>query len=575
MSLAEGLLAAVLLTALTLANNLPILRGLTTTAAGDLGDPLYFAWQLSWLGHAVRDGAANLYTTNAFQQAPDNLAYTDVVYGYLPLAWFVPSGQAGALAQLNLALLVATAMATFGGYALARVLGAGVTGAAVAAMAMGFAPWRDIQVIHINIVSTGGIILAAAMLAYGHGWSLREGWQPELLESGRRARWVLAGWAMSCWQLSIGLATGIWFSYFLMLIMICLLVAWVRRWRRTRVAPLQIVPRRVLFADLAGGLVFVGSALALVQPYLRVLADAPEAQRSAAMLDLFSPPWYGLIAAGPLNDFWGGRQLDWQAQISLGWPPEMYASVGVAVLVLAVLGLFVSVWPRRRRFTLAAITAVLAVLAMGTRGPDGGRWTYLPLYDWLPGWEYIRTPGRLVIWVSIGLGLLAAGAVTKMFRLLLRRWPKPGVLVLLSAAVITIVPAAVVYAEGRDTVGHWQVSTQPVALAELPQPVLVLPTAQVDDYHIMLWSTQGWPVITNGDSGFNSTDQADMRTAAETFPDAASVAALRARGVRTVVLVPSRVGPMSPWTGAQDKPIEGLGITRELLPDAVVYDLRR
>ncbi len=202
----EVLLALLGSLAITAIDGREQLRTLTTSVSGDLGDPLYFAWQLAWVGHALQTDPSTLFTTNAFQRLPDNLAYTDVVLGYAPLAWLTPPGQAGALAQLNLAMLIATFMATFGGYLLARVLGARVPGALVAAAALGFAPWRDTQVIHVNIVSTGGISIATALLLYGHAWSLRSGWRPELMPG--RARWVLLGWAVACWQLTIGFAPG-------------------------------------------------------------------------------------------------------------------------------------------------------------------------------------------------------------------------------------------------------------------------------------------------------------------------------------------------------------------------------
>ncbi len=592
------LLAALGSAIASLASLWPQVRTLTTTVPGDLGDPLYFAWQLAWVGHVLRENPfdlSNLFTSNAFQQAPDNLAYTDVVLGYAPLAWVTPAGQSGALAQLNLALLIATAMAAFGGYVLARVLGARIPGALVAAVGFAFAPWRDTQVIHINVVSTGGIALSTALILYGHAWSLRAGWRPERVRG--REHWVLLGWLVACWQLTIGFATGIWFGYFLALIMLCLVTGWLLVVRRHagqhgRAGPVRAtLSRRLVLADLAGGVAFLVTTGLLALPHLRVLERVPEAQRVQAMLDLFSPPWFGLLTAGPSNRVWGERQADWQAQISMLWPPEMYMSPGVLLIGLAVAGLFISSWPLRRRLVLGAVTAVLAVLALGTRGPDGGRYTYLPLWEHVPGWEHLRTPGRLMIWVSMGLCLLAAGAVSRVCDELVAEWdrreentwrqgtargylagrPWPARVVL---AALLLVPSALVYAESRDVVPHWTVTRAPIDLAALPQPILILPTGQVADYHLMFWSTEGWPVITNGDSGFNSVDQAQMRAEASTFPDPASVAALRARGVATVVLVRSRVGPGSPWEGAAQRAVSGLGIGRRESGDVVVYDLR-
>jgi hypothetical protein len=266
----------------------------------------------------------------------------------------------------------------------------------------------------------------------------------------------------------------------------------------------------------------------------------------------------------------------------------MFMSPGIVLLGLAVIGLFVSAWSLRRRLTLATVTAALAVLSTGTHGPAGGRYTYLPLYAHLPGWEHLRTPGRLMIWVTLGLCLLAAGAVTRMCDELAAGWARRsqgfhrsggylfgrGWPARVGVTGLVLLPGVAVFAEGLDSVPRWTVSRSPIVLKELPQPILLLPTGQVADYHLMLWSTEGWPVLVNGDSGFDSQQQYAMRREVRTFPDAASVAALRARGVATVVVIRSRTGPQS-WPDTADAPVTGLGITRSDRGDAVAFDLRR
>jgi hypothetical protein len=591
----EALWVVLVAAAVTVYDCWESIRTLTTTVPGDLGDPLYFAWQLAWVGHSLRTDPASIvsgmWTTNVFQRAPDNLAYTDVVLGYAPLAVLTPSGQSGALAQLNLALVCATFGAAVGGYVLARLLGAGIAGASVAGTAFAFAPWRDTQVIHINVLSTAGIALALGLLAHGHGWSLRHGWRPGSV----RPRWAFAAWSVAAWQLTFGFATGIWLGYSLALVMACLAVGWLL-WGRHRAGLRRL--HAVLIADALGSVVFLGAAYLLLIPHLRVLADHPDAQRVEGMLDLFSPPWFGLLSAGDTNVFWGGYLAGWRAEIAQRWPPEMYMSPGILLLGLGVVGVFVSAWPRRRRLPLAAVTALLAVLAMGTRGPAGGRFTYIPLYDHLPGWEHLRTPGRLMIWVTMGLGLLAAGAISRITDALAEEWGHRedggrggrrgrgwagGVagwaagrdpVSRVAIALLLALPSVGVYAEGRDEVPRWTVTRAPIDFAALPQPILILPSGQVADYHLMFWSTEGWPVIADGDSGFNSNDQIRLRIEAAGFPDAASVAALRARGIATVVVVRSRTGP-GMWPGAADAPVTGLDIGRVEDGDAVIFDLRR
>jgi len=563
----EAALVVVGAVALACWTNRSAIEGLTTTVAGDLGDPLYFAWQLAWVRHALgTDPGSLLWTTPAFQGARDNLAFTDTVLGYTPLGLFVGDGQAGALALLNLAWLASCSFAIMGGYVLARAMRVGRFAALVSAAGFGFAPWRIQQIIHINVVSVGVIALALGLLARGNGWSLRDGWQPERMSW----RWIAAGWAAACYQLTFGWAVGIWFVYSVGIPMLLWTAGWLLLGRRR-----ARLTRPVLLAHGLGGLAFAVTGWLLLRPYLRVIAAHPEAKRGENWLPLFSPPWRGLLTAPPNDWFWADRQVDWRT--TLTWPPEMILSPGIVLVVLALTGVGFSVYPWRRRLLLALATAVLVVLAMGTAFPLGhGEWTYLPLFRHAPGWSALRTTGRLIIFVTLGLCLLAAGAVSRFYREVrparpLRGRVRTGGAVV--AALLAVVPAGAVVVEGLNVVPHWTVPTSPVRLASFPQPVLLLPSDIVGDYHMMLWGTEGWPLLANGSSGFDPPNQTQLRSEAASFPDSGSVEALRRRGIRTVVIIRSRaVGSM--WATAPDRPIDGLDLTRADFGDAVVYTLR-
>jgi hypothetical protein len=174
---------------------------------------------------------------------------------------------------------------------------------------------------------------------------------------------------------------------------------------------------------------------------------------------------------------------------------------------------------------------------MGTQFPGDGRWTYLPFFRHVPGWEALRTPGRLIIWVTLGLCVLAAGALGRLRKELRLPWSElrsPRAVMIAGAGVLlSLIPAGVVVVEGAGSTNHWPVATSPVRLSELPGPVLLLPSDEVGDYHMMLWSTEGWPVLIT-----------------------------RSRAVGTV------------WATAADRPVDGLGIRRTDLGNAVVFDLR-
>jgi hypothetical protein len=90
--------------------------------------------------------------------------------------------------------------------------------------------------------------------------------------------------------------------------------------------------------------------------------------------------------------------------------------------------------------------------------------------------------------------------------------------------------------------------------------------------HVMLWSTDRFGDLVNGGSGVVPLEQDQVRRAVVSFPDANSVAYLRGIGVRTVVVLPNRAYG-TPLQNAAILPIDGLGITREVHPDAVVFVL--
>src|SRR3954468_15820542 len=93
-------------------------------------------------------------------------------------------GPLAATLRYNILFVLAQGLLAIGGYALVRQLGAGRTGAALAAVAVAYAPWRLAQEGHLDLVSAGGIVLALAMLARGHGWSLRYGLRPQRRKPG-------------------------------------------------------------------------------------------------------------------------------------------------------------------------------------------------------------------------------------------------------------------------------------------------------------------------------------------------------------------------------------------------------
>jgi hypothetical protein len=524
----------------------PTLRDPTRTIPSDTGDPTMQAWQMAWSGHALRTDPLSLWQANAFHPEPNSFAFTDTLLGYAP-AGLIGTGPVAALVRYNVVFVLVCALAFVGAYALVRQLGAGRIAGTVAGVAFACAPWRLAQAGHLQVLSTGGIALSLAMLARGHGWSLRHGYRPERARPG----WAVAGWCVAAWQLSLGFGIGIPFGYALALVLVVAAATWLRR--------RPPLPRRLVLADGAGLAVFLAVGAFMARPYLEVAEQFPYVRRSWENLQWASPPLRGFFTSPGTSIVWG--DLFAGSRAALGHRGEVSLLPGFTLYALAALGLVLSIWTLRQRLLLAAGVVASIVLGMGTQGPWGGRATYGLLFV-LPGFDGIRTPGRLVIWTTLLLAVLAAGAVSALARQARTRARPVG----LALALLPLLVAA----EGLNTMPHPDVPTAPAALATAPAPLLVLPSGATIDGIPMLWATDRFPAMVNGAAAFTPQRQASIRDAASHFPDPDSVALLRATGVRSVVVVRAAVKG-TPYEATLEGRTDGLPVRRVDTPEAVVY----
>ncbi|MEU5938912.1 hypothetical protein ABZ807_06925 [Micromonospora sp. NPDC047548] len=560
----EWTLATLAALALAVGMTWPTLRYPLYTLPQDYWDPSLQAWQMAWSGHALRTEPAQLFHSNTFFPEQWSFAFSDMLLGYAP-AGMIGTGPEAAVLRYNIMFVLAHALATLGAYALARQLGAGRAGAAVAGISYTYAPWLLAQAGHLHIISNGGIPLALAMLARGHGWSLRYGYRPERRHEG----WAYTGWLVAAWQLSLGFGIGLPFAYVLAGTVLVAAVTWfLRRWV---VRPVKRpFGARLLAADVVGGLLFAGVGALLAIPYFKVADLHQNAARTIGDIAVYSPPASGFFTAPAESRIWGG--LHEGARSALPWHPEMTLLPGFVLYALAAGGLFFSVWRLRHRLLLLAGVLVTMVLAMGTRF-FGGTFTYGLLFEHLPGWNGLRTPGRMMLWTTLLLGLLAAGAVSafaeRVREIAAERVPYRPSLWLRAA---TLLPLLLVLVEGLNTTPHPVVPEQPVAMRTVDGPMLVLPSSQNLDQPVMLWSTSGFPDMVNGGSGFTPVQLDEVRRVTLAFPDQTSVDYLRTLGVRNVVLLRDQIVG-TPWEVTVNAPVDQLGITREEVGDAVVFRL--
>jgi hypothetical protein len=538
----------------------PLVLHLDRDVPKDLGDSLLTAYLIGWNGHAFLHQPLDWWQANTFWPNQDSLAFSEAFIGYTPLA-LLGSGFRAAIWHYNVAFLAAYALAFAGMYLLARELGLGRPAAAVAGVAFAYSPWRWDQSAHLHVLSSGGIPLCLMLLLRGY--------------RRRRPAAVVAGWLVAAWQVLVGISLAVQLLYLLALLAVVGLVVW---WRAGRPPP----PRRVVAATVGGLAVLAIVSTVVARPYLRVADEHPESQRTLGHVETYSPPARAFLAAPAGNLVWG--RVTAGARDGLNPPQEKTLFPGALVLALAVFGLFSDVWPRRLRIGLAAAVLTAAVFSMGVAFLDG-RITYRLLFDYAPGWTGSRTPGRLHTLTTLFLALLAgAGAqafasAAGPFRLGARRW--------LATAVCSLF-VLVILLEGsafRKTDGalagapHPTVPAPPPGLRQAQAPLIHLPVDDIrtladnpNTYSYMVWSTDGFPEIVNGISGFIPANTYALGEVSRGFPDRRSVAALRAAGVRSVVLHPD-LAANTPWAGAVRRPVEGLGIERRVAGDVVIFDL--
>jgi len=486
----------------------------------DLGDPLPQAWQIAWGGHALQHQPLDYWQSNMYWPLDNTLAFSDALVGYAPFG-LIGEGFEAAIARYDLIFLFAYALAFLGAYLLARELGIGRAGAAVAGVAFAYAPWRLEQDGHLHVISSGGIPLALFLLVRGY----------------RRdsARTIVAGWLVATWQLALGFTLGLMLAYALAALAVVLLLSWRRR------RP----PRRVLAASAAGAAVFAAMGLMLALPYREVRDDHPESERTAETVAAFSGGPEMFLAASGLSTVWG--PITEPVRDELDFVPEQTLFPGLLVVLLAGVGLSrASPFTKRLRIGLGIGVVALAVLSLGFQTPANGvPYPYRVLYELAPGWDAVRTPGRLNTLTSLGLALLAAAGAHALGSRL--RW-KPAVAVALPLLVLI---------EGMGfPYPHPTVAKPPSGLAEATPPRLHLPMYEYDSRRFLVWSTNGFPEIVNGRSSFKPTSFEQLEALMARFPDRRVIDHLRDLGVKTVVLHPDLV-PGTEWEDWRSWPLRG------------------
>ena len=248
--------------------------------------------------------------------------------------------------------------------------------------------------------------------------------------------------------------------------------------------------------------------------------------------------------------------------------------------MLALVGLAAPLYSHRLRLGLLFGIVTCSVLALGF-GLTGAGYPYRLLYDYAPGWNGVRVPGRLFTTATLFYALLAAAGAQQLAARL-GAWGERRSLRGLSAlAGVALVLGLV--GEGAGHLGHPVVPQPARAEIGLPGPLLDLPTDGAADRLWQYFSTNGFYKIPVGNSTFDIPAVDDLRGGMNGFPDRASVEKLRYFGIRAVVLhlhlprLPGVVGfaraEPPDVAAAAAKPITGLGVTRRRVGSIVIYGI--
>jgi hypothetical protein len=574
--IALAALAGVLLAILT---SWPLVLHMSSRISPDLGDPVRTAWEIAWVGHAMLHGPLHLFDSNAFYPHPLSLAFSDSLLGYGPAAFF-GSGTVAALVRYNLLFLGAWSLCFFSAYLLARELGLGRLGSAAAGLAFAYAPYRVTEAGHLHVISSGGFVLALFMLLRGYRRDSR--------------KLVLAGWLLSAWQVSLGFTLGLQYCYLLLVLALLAFVFWWRgrlnpgvAWQRApgRSSRGPLLPRHLLGVTLVGLAILGAVTVYEARPYLKVAAEYPTAKRTLSEVERYSAGPAALVAASSENRVWGSATEGMRAKVSS--KNESVFFPGGLILALALIGLAAGAYTRRLRLGLAAGVVVVSILALGF-GLTGAGYPYRLLYDYAPGWDGVRVPGRVFTLATLFYALLAGAGVQVLVGRLRALDARHRLSTALPAAGLPALAGAAlligILGEGAGHLGHPVVPQPAKAEVGLPGPVLDLPTDGALDRVWQYFSTNGFYKIPLGVSTFDIPQLDDLRGGMAGFPDKASVEKLRFYGIRTVVLhtmlpkgLPPEMGFVSPTpsdpAAAAAKPITGLGVTRRRAGSLVIYEI--
>jgi hypothetical protein len=513
-------LILLLFTALTAVMTFPQILHMRDSVHDD-GDPLLNAWTLAWVAHQLPRAPARLFDANIFYPERWTLAYSETLLLpavlAAPLRWI----GAGPILVHNIVLLSGFVLSGVGMAILVRTLtGSGAAGV-LAGLIFAFLPYRIAQYPHLQLQQTQCLPFTL--------WAFHR-----LLSSGRVRDGALMGMFAAGQMLSC-----VYYGLFLVpyMAVVC-------------GAMLVLGARRHIFRALLVAAVITAAAVApLARAYLG--ARNLVGERGRGEVAQGSATWRDYVVAPAANRLYGGA-------FSRIAEPEHALFPGFVAVALALIALS----PRRvfeRRTTNheprtpndeprtpnaerpAIVAYALGLLVAFDISLGFNGVSYGALYDHVLPFRSLRLPARMGVMVGFSIAVLAGyGAAQISDRLTARRLRRVlfagtalAVLIEYASRPLPLqpIPRGVpeVYADMlRDRAGA-------------DMAVVEYPMSPRDDPTYMYYSTFHWQPLINGYSGFFPPSYYEMLAASQSFPDAAFLDAIKARGARYLIVHEERM----------------------------------
>ncbi|MGE3520275.1 MAG: hypothetical protein AB7J63_15100 [Vicinamibacterales bacterium] len=474
-------------------------QALHPTQVIDHFDPYFSVWRLGHVAHALTRWPMRLFDGNIFYPAQNTLAYSDATLleaGIAaPLLW---AGLSPTLVY-NLVLLGGLLGSGVAMFVLARHLTHATAPALAAVVVFTALPYRVEHIMHLELQWAMFIPLVL--------WSVHR-----TVESGRWSYGLMTGLLLWLQFLSC-VYYGVFLSLTLAVFVPLLLASTgTGAWR-------SAAPK--LLAGAA-----IGALLTL--PYALRYADAARELGGRHPIEIarYSARAASYLATSRFSWVWGWTADRWGS-------PELRLFPGLVALALAI----AAFWhPRRRIVIVYAVAAAVAVDL--SFGPNGVLYGLIVAHA--GALQGFRALARFGIIVGCMLAVLAAFGT----QAILARLPAGGggrrafVPLILAAMVVeyAVKPIPLSYAIEAAPADLYKVLDHadpgPIIEYPLPQPA-ALPGF---DPYFQAWSVWHWRPLLNGYSGFYAPQYLEALPTLVEFPDSRSIALLRDRGVRYVIV---------------------------------------